>query len=360
MNRVLVTHAGGRLAIGVSRALHKSQDPMFVIAVDANPFQLQRAVADERHLVPRAGEGRYVDAIRTLVRDTTAEMIWPNHEAEIALLSGHKDSLEGALTFLPPTDVVEACQDKMRSFDLLDAAGLPVPRSMLIPDEASLRTAFERFGTPVWVRAISGAGGKGSRPVSDFDTAKMWIDLHNGWGGSFMAAECLTAQTITWESIWDNGDLVLAQGRKRLYWEFSSLTPSGVTGICGACVWVADGLVDDIGERAVKAIAGNPHGVFSVDITYDQDGGPRITEINCGRFMSGGMVHFPQCGFNVGEIVTRLAEGRPLGFETPVLNPCPEETVLVHGMDVEPVVTTMQEVRAYEAALEGRLTEAVR
>jgi hypothetical protein len=29
-------------------------------------------------------------------------------------------------------------------------------------------------------------------------------------------------------------------------------------------------------------------------------------------------------------------------------------------MDVEPVVTTMAEVRAYEAALEGKLAEAVR
>jgi carbamoyl-phosphate synthase large subunit len=225
---------------------------------------------------------------------------------------------------------------------------------MLLTDEASLRLAFERFGSPLWVRAISGAGGKGSRPVSDMETACRWIELHKGWG-SFMAAECLSERTITWESIWRHGQLVLAQGRKRLYWEFSSLTPSGVTGICGACVWVADNHVDGIGERAVKAIAPEPHGVFSVDITYDRNGGPRVTEINCGRFMSGGIVHFPQSGFNVGQIVTRLALGRSLGYSTPVLNPCPNDTVLIHGMDVEPVVSTMKEVLAYESALADRL-----
>ena len=359
MTKVLVTHAGGRLAIGVGRALHAAADPIEVLAVDANPFQLQRAVADQRFLVPRANDPRYLEALRRLVRENDIDMLWPNHEAEIALLSRSGNVFGNAVMFLPPAEVVQACQDKMTCFELMNAAGLPVPRSMLITSEETLREAFDRFGVPLWVRAISGAGGKGSRPVSDLETAVRWIELHHGWG-SFMAAECLTKQTITWESIWDHGTLVLAQGRRRLYWEFSSLTPSGVTGICGACVWVADALVDDIGQRAVKAIAHEPHGVFGVDITYDSHGGPRVTEINCGRFMSGGIVHFPQSGYNIGEIVTRLALGRPLGFDTPVLNPCPADTVLIHGMDVQPVVTTMNEVRAYESALGDMLSTVAR
>lgn len=36
--------------------------------------------------------------------------------------------------------------------------------------------AFEQLGGDLWIRATSGAGGRGSLPVTDYETAKLWID----------------------------------------------------------------------------------------------------------------------------------------------------------------------------------------
>lgn len=338
--------------------MQQAEPPIQVTCVDTNPYQLERAAAPRRHLIPSAKHPEYLDVLERLVAETGADIVWPNHEAEIALIARERPRLGGAVTFLPDYAAVEHCQDKMTSYEYLRNAGLPVPESIMVNTEDDLREAFNRFGSPIWVRALRGTGGKGARPVDDMRSARLWIELNDGWG-SFMAAECLSASTITWESVWRDGELIFGQGRKRLYWEFASLTPSGVTGIAGGLEWVADSNIDDIGMRSVNALSERPNGIFGVDITYDNSGAPRVTEINCGRFMSGGIVHHLGCGTNVAQVVARLALGESPGFDTPLLNPC-RDGVLVHGMDVEPVTTTVERARQYKEELAGRLTSSNR
>ena len=45
-------------------------------------------------------------------------------------------------------------------------------------------------------------------------------------------------------------------------------------------------MVDEIALRAITAVDGSPHGIFSVDLTYDDEGVPNPTEINIGRFFT--------------------------------------------------------------------------
>ena len=49
---------------------------------------------------------------------------------------------------------------------------------------------------------------------------------------------------------------------------------------------VSDPVVDDIAQRAIRAINPEPSGIFGVDLTYDRDGVPNPTEINIGRFFT--------------------------------------------------------------------------
>ena len=108
--------------------------------------------------------------------------------------------------------------------------------------------------------------------------------FQKGWG-EFSAAECLQEQTITWQSIWKGGELVVAQGRKRLYWEFSNRSPSGVTGITGTGVTVSDPALDELAIRCIKSIDSSPDGIFGV-AGVDKHGMPNLTEINSGRFFT--------------------------------------------------------------------------
>ncbi len=142
-------------------------------------------------------------------------------------ISGMRDQLP-CKTYLPSHQTILTCEDKFASFTAWKKAGIKVPETMIINNPEELQMAFSKFGPKLWLRFTSGSAGRGALPTSDFEEARLWIEFRKGWG-KFSAAECLENQTITWQSIWKDGELLVAQGRKRLYWEFANRVPSGVT-----------------------------------------------------------------------------------------------------------------------------------
>jgi carbamoyl-phosphate synthase large subunit len=213
-------------------------------------------------------------------------------------------------------------------------------------NEKDLETAFKELGEEIWVREIKGSGGKGSLLVKDFKQAKAWIDFQNGWG-NFTAAEYLSPDSITWQSIWSNGKLVVAQTRKRLYWELAKVSPSGISGATGGAITISDPVVDEIALKSIYAIDKNPHGIFSVDMTYDKNKVPNPTEINIGRFFT---THefFTKAGLNMPYIFIKLAFGEPYPEPAKKINPLPENLVWIRGMDFLPILTTVDELNKYE------------
>ena len=180
----------------------------------------------------------------------------------------------------------------------------------------------------------------------------MWLEFNDGWK-SFTAAEYLSPETVTWQSIWVDGELVVAQGRKRLYWEFADRAPSGVTGITGAGVTIVDEEVDEIALKAIMSVDDKPHGIFSVDLTYDRNGVPNATEINIGRFFTTHLF-FTAAGLNMPYIAVKAALGLELPPIPKKINPLPAGLVWIRGMDKEPVLTTLETIQASTTELEAR------
>ncbi len=351
MKRVMITYAGGAAGIGFTRSLQAAPELFYTIGLDSNAFMLQRAETDEKHLVPRADDEDFIPVLQSLVQETRPDVLCVQLSKEVPVVSAARDAL-GTRTFLPSHLTIEVCDDKMASQRVWERAGLPVPRSMLLSSEEDLTAAFRQLGPRLWLRAISGTGGKGAFPTSDFDQARHWVQLHQGWG-RFMAAECLEKDSVTWQSIWRNGELLVAQSRKRLYWEFAGIAPSGVTGITGAGMTVSDAALTETARAAVLAIDPRPHGVFSVDLTYDSGGTPRLTEINCGRFFT---THhfFTAAGLNMPYIYVKAALDEKLPPIARGLDPVASGLVWIRGMDVEPVLTNLAYVQSFERALEER------
>jgi hypothetical protein len=204
----------------------------------------------------------------------------------------------------------------------------------------------------VWLRPITGAAGIGSLHTSDFDEAKTWMDFNQGWG-SFTATTYLSPDSFTWQSIWNHGEFVVAQGRRRLFWEFANRAPSGITGITGAAVTVSDPQVDDLSRRAILAVDPEPHGIFSVDLTYGADGTPNPTEINIGRFFTTHLF-FTAAGLNMPEIAVRLAFDEEPPELACKVNPLEPGLVWVRGVDKEPVLTNLEALNATQSELDRR------
>jgi carbamoyl-phosphate synthase large subunit len=254
---------------------------------------------------------------------------------------------------LPRHEIIELCQNKLESNRRWQEAGLKVPRTVLIRNVRDLKDVFRSFSKPIWLRAIiSPGGGRGSFCTNDFQIAKAWIRYCNGWG-NFTAAECLTPNSITWLSIWKDGKLIVAQGRKRIYWEFANRAPSGVTGLTGTGITVANKKLDGIAQKTILAIDSCPHGIYAVDLTFDKKGVPNPTEINIGRFFTTHLF-FTKAGLNLPYIFVKLAFGETIPKLSKKMNPLKSGLAWVRGMDFLPVLTSVDNIERYQKQLNKR------
>ena len=168
----------------------------------------------------------------------------------------------------------------------------------------------------------------------------------DGWG-QFVAAEMLTARTVTWLSIWFHGELVVAQGRTRKGWVHGNRTVSGVTGVTKVGETSSSPHVDEVAVATVKAVDGCPHGIYGVDMTYDWQGIPNPTEVNISRFFTT-VLFFTVAGLNMPAIFKNLVLHEEFPALHRRLNPLPDGLLWLRGMDRSPRLMTKQE-------LEGRI-----
>jgi predicted ATP-grasp superfamily ATP-dependent carboligase len=352
MKRILIGGAGGTPGINFIRSLMLVRNEQFhTIGITCDQYDIFKAQTDERFLVPRAKDPAYIPVLKDIIAETKPDFFHMQNDAEVKVVSDHRDEL-AVRTFLPARETVDTCVNKVRSYYHWARAGLTVPKTMEIQTPKDLQRALRELGPRIWLRFNEGAFGYGAVPTDDFQFAKIWIDFYKGWG-QFSAAECLEPSSVTWMSLWKDGELIVAQGRKRLFWAFANRNLSGVTGITGTGVTVSDPTVDAIAQRAILAIDDRPNGIFSVDLTYDRAGVPNPTEINIGRFFTTHLF-FSEAGLNMPEMYVKLAFGEPLPPIPKKINPLPEGLAWIRGMDVAPVLTTERAIAETEHALAAR------
>lgn len=353
MARIQVGGAGGAPSNNFIRSLRESSRKDYIIGTSSSPSDLFLSQVDERHVVLSANSPRYPETTLRLLARTKPDLLHLQNDFEVRTISRLRGQVGelGVHLYLPDAETIEVCVDKSRSYAVWKRAGLPVPESMLVRTEADLKLAFDKLGETIWLRATEGGGGRGALPTKSYDFAKIWIERFNGWG-SFTAAELLTEKTVTWQSLWFEGEMVVAQGRRRRSWNFGNRTLSGVTGITGVGETCSDPIVDRIALDAIAAIDKRPHGIFCVDMTYDFDGTPNPTEINIGRFFT---THyfFTKAGLNFPEIYCNIALEEKFPTLKQKINPLPSGLIWIRGMDVEPVLTTAVELEKLEGSLEA-------
>jgi hypothetical protein len=349
--RIQIGGAGGAPSNNFIRSLRESGRGDYLIGASCIPSDLFLADTDEKHVVPYATAPEYSGSICKLLAGTKPDFLHVQNDYEVQAISRMRSQIEmlGVRLYLPAPETIENCIDKGKSYELWKKAGVKVPETMLLHSPDDLRKAFALLGDKIWIRATVGAAGQGALPTDDFEFARIWIDRFKGWG-NFTAAECLTPRTVTWLSLWYEGELVVAQTRRRRSWNFGNRTLSGVTGITGVGETCSDPVVDQVSLDAIRSIDPKPHGIFAVDMTYDHQGWPNPTEINIGRFFT---THyfFTKAGLNMPEIFCNIALDDVFPSLARKINPLPDGLIWIRGMDVEPVLTTVDELARMEHAV---------
>jgi len=339
MKKILVAGAGGAPTEGVVFSLLKNPNN-YVIGMGSEPTDVILSKADKKYYVPYANTNEYKDKLLEILNKEKPDLVHFQNDLEIYHSSLIREEIKatGTKIFMPDHSVIDTCVHKYKSYQAFKKAGVIVPVNITIDTEEDLKRAFKELGDSqgkIWLRDSGiGGGGKGALPTNDYMLAKSWIDHYKGWG-DFIAAEMLTPKTVTWLSVWHEGELILAQTRAREGWTHGNRAISGVTGVTKVGVTVSDEQVTQIAINTVKAVSDKPHGIFGVDMAYDKNGIPNPTEINISRFFTT-VRFFTEAGVNFPEIFKQLALGEKISIKKGIINPLENGLMWVRGMDTEP------------------------
>ena len=349
MSKILIAGAGGAPSEGVINSILRGSKQETVIGMGSEPTDLVLSAAQKKYFVPYANTPEYKSRLLQILNTEKPDLVHFQNDLEIFHASLIRDEImaTGTKVFMPPHEVIDTCVHKYKSYLAFKAAGVPVPENRMICNEEDLRVAFAKLGDDkgkIWLRNSSiGGGGKGAIPTSDFFMAKAWIDHYKGWG-DFVAASMLTSNTVTWLSIWHDGELVVAQSRERRGWTHGNRSISGVTGVTKVGVTCANDEVTRIAIEAIKAVSAKPHGIFGVDMAYDKDGVPNPTEINISRFFTT-VLFFTMAGLNMPEIFKDIALYGEFPELNKKINPLPNGLLWLRGMDVAPRLMTQDAIK---------------
>ena len=348
MAKILIAGAGGAPSEGVIDSLIKGKKSDVVIGMGAEPTDLVLSKATKKFFVPYANNPNYRESLLKILQNEKPDLVHFQNDLEIYHASLIRDDIlsTGTNIFMPEHDVIDTCVHKYKSYLAFKEAGIKVPKNLMINNESDLCHAFDSLCDKegkIWLRASSiGGGGKGAIPTNNLNLAKAWLDHYSGWG-DFVAAEMLTPDTVTWLSIWYEGELVVAQTRRRKGWTHGNRSISGVTGVTKVGVTYENIEVNRIAIESIYAVSKKPHGIFGVDMAYDKDGIPNPTEINISRFFTT-VLFFTEAGLNLPEIFKDLALYREFPKLSKKINPLPNDLYWLRGMDVSPRLMTASQI----------------
>ena len=170
MKRILVTGAGGTPATNFVRSLRSSDSKFFIVGTDSSKFYVARSEADVSYLIPGCNDQYYIQFLNYIIEKHQIEFVHVQNDAEMRVVSEYREKIK-AKVFLPTKETVSCCMSKFETYKKWENSGISVPKTFLIRNISDLTDAYDKLGQKIWLREISGAGGKGSVAPEDFDQA---------------------------------------------------------------------------------------------------------------------------------------------------------------------------------------------
>jgi hypothetical protein len=278
--RIMVLGAGGPAADNYIKSLRLADPDVYVLGVDTHPLMLELSCASETVCIDTtpADEEHHLGTLLDLAKQHGISMIHAQPDQEALFLAQELGGEDPWVT-TPASAMVAACQDKLECARLLgDLAPESWPRGLSNWD-----------GTPVWIRARSGAGSFAATKIENVQDEIAWRRVWSGrvkWE-DFMLSEYLPGEDRSYTGVWWKGEPVASACRVRVEYA-DTRTPSGQCSSPRIAKLDSRPETFDVAEKAIRRVSDAtgtiPHGVFYVDMREAADGRLLVTEINAGRF----------------------------------------------------------------------------
>ncbi|MDI9620009.1 MAG: hypothetical protein QFX33_04280 [Candidatus Nezhaarchaeota archaeon] len=342
--RILVTGCGGIGGSNFVRALRLAErmtgDKLFIVGAEFNPYYLLMPDVDVRFRTPKHSDPHFKDAVVRLIKEHSIDFLHPHPSSEAKVLAGCVDEL-GVKCYLPrPEDIAP---DKWDTYVKLVDNGVPAPRARCMASLEDVEEAFMALGSPLWVRARAGAGGRLSLKVNTPEEARMWVKLNVVQGrakvSDFMIQEYMPGRDLAFDSLWFRGELVTSYVRERIEYPLKHVSLTGITGTPSVARTLIHDEASCIGVRAVKALNPRPHGFYSVDLKEDAEGRPRVTEVDGKWHTTAPLWGYAvskvlgDVSYNIAYAYLKLGLEGGLPFILPKMNLYPEGLYLIRQLD---------------------------
>ncbi|WEV79358.1 pyruvate carboxylase [Janibacter cremeus] len=171
MFRKILVANRGEIAIRAFRAATELEATTVAVYPTEDRTSEHRMKADEAYLIGEEGHPvrAYLDHedIVRVAREAEVDAIYPGYGFLSENPQLAEECARHGITFIgPPAKVLELTGNKARAIAAAKAAGLPtLEGAEATTDLDALEAAAERIGFPVFVKAVSGGGGRGMRRV---------------------------------------------------------------------------------------------------------------------------------------------------------------------------------------------------
>ena len=289
---ILVTGVGGPTPRSFIRAVKLSDNAFSktirFIGVDCNPLAYglyDQSLFDSSQLVPKANDDKYWPSINRIIKKEkidTAVVLPEDEVLEWAKNSASKLDRE-LKVHLPDYNLAVDLVNKHRLHEHLVNSD-NVPRFIEVdPKDYDYNNISDIVGDKFWIRSTEGSSGLGSLKIESEGALKQWISINSGVE-EFIATEYLPGRNMACKMLYFDNKLVRTACAERVEYIMAKVAPSGITGNTSFGRLINEPGLVKISERALEIIADKTgttlNGIFTVDFKEDQEGRPKITEIN--------------------------------------------------------------------------------
>ena len=335
--RLLLTSVGGSMSgYTIQQFLNSTAHQVDVVGVDARHDAVGKHFATVFETVPPGDAPEYADAVFEIIRRHNVDLVLPCSDEETIALSMHAEAVKaaGATLAISPPDAIEIMSDKLKTAKFLDRIGVPAPEWRLATSENELFEALDELRERHASLAVKPTQSRGSRDVYviekartgyhqpsghrecylDIDTFKNLIDGPTD-DAPLLVMQGLDAPAHDTDILCSNGKLLSAIPRLRH-------NKAGVPFTGGTIQNNAD--LIDIANKVTAGL--NANWLFDIDTMSDEDGNPRVIEINCRP--SGSLSAAAGAGAPILDQLISLAKGEDI-----------EQTELPDGRSIIPYST---------------------
>jgi carbamoyl-phosphate synthase large subunit len=340
--RILITGACGVTSRSVVRSLNESKffaNRCEFIGTDIcyNLYGIYEGLYRKVYKVPKVKDSAYRNIMQRIISENHIEYAIIIPEPEV--LYWCRNPFDVKFLRIPPR-FAEFVLSKLSLYELLEKTSL-VPKYQMVDKKLILNdTSAVSLNYPMWIRdyAEGTTSGTGSFSPKNYEQLKAWLII-NEHVDTFMLSEYLPGKNLADFLLYNNGKLLKYGVAQRIDYLMAKVAVSRITGNTSRGKLLNYPKAHEVARKAVETIieitGEQMNGLVVVDMKEDEEGNPKVTEINI-RHVAFTSI-FANAGFNFSEYQMLILIGREDKIPVEQTMLFPENNLMLRDVDGLPI-----------------------